>query len=79
MTLAVACPSLLRFSGLEGRLPMSLAHSLLHRVTMGGTSEKRPGPAGRQTLSQQSGGRRVVFCLIPSWCHPATSPTPTYR
>lgn len=33
MTLAVACPSLLRFSGLEGRLPMSSAHPLLHRVT----------------------------------------------
>lgn len=77
---AVACPSVPKFSGLlEGRLLTSSAHSLLHQVGMGGTTEKRRRPVGRQTLNKQSRERRAVFCLVPSWCHPDSSPLPIYR
>lgn len=44
----------------------------------GGSVEKRHQPAGSQILSQQSGWRRAMFHLIPSWDHPETSPPTIY-
>ena len=66
VALAVACSSLPRSSGLlEGRLPTSLAHSLIHRAVLTCTVEKRHRPPGREPDSRaERGGPCFVFFLL---------------